>query len=157
MVSQAYDPYLKTAMAPGNASNGHSGATIDLLGDDIKIALVDTTGGYTVDDEHDYIADLSTHIVSNGQSGNLASKALVDISGGGVAFDAADLTGGSAMTNVGDGTETIGAIVLYDDTVASDPLIVYIDSGTGFGVLPNASTIEVTWDSGNNRIFSFGA
>lgn len=157
MASQAYDPFIKTMMAPGNASNGHSGATIDLLASSaIKVALVDTTGGYTVDDEHDYIADLSTHILADGQSSALTSTALVDITGGGVAFDAADLQ----MTSVGDGTETLDAIVLYDDTVttpSADALICYIDTGTGFGVLPNESTIDITWDSGNNRIFSFGA
>ena len=77
-----------------------------------------------------------------------------------MAFDAADLTGGSALTNVGNGSDALNAIVIWNDSITSgtgDGLIAYIDTGTGFDVTPNSSTIEITWASGTNKIFSLGA
>lgn len=151
MTSQAYDPFIKTMLGPGHASNGHSGASINILDDTIGVALVDTNGGYTVNDEHDLIADLGANIVSSGQQ-TISSIAYHEPAAGGVAIDGADTT----LSGVGDGTETVDALVIYDDSITGDALMVYIDQGTGFGFLPNNSTVEIAWDSGDNRIFSVG-
>jgi hypothetical protein len=119
--------------------------------DTIKATLIDT-GNYTVDlSSHQY---MNTNTVSAsakvGSPQTLSSKTVT----GGVA-DAADVT----YTSVSGAS--IEAIIVWKDgggggtgtSATTDPLIAYIDSGTGLPVTPNGGDITVTWDNGSNKIF----
>lgn len=119
-----------------------SGA-IDLTTATIKAALLSSA----------YTANLSTDEFWSGISANvlntpqtLASKSVT----GGV-FDAADVT----FTAVTSGS-TVKAVVLYKDTgtASTSPLLVYIDTITGFPLATNGGDITVTWDNGSYKIFS---
>ena len=44
-------------------------------------------------------------------------------------------------------------IVKWVTEAADSPLIAYIDSATGLPVTPNTGDIQITWDSGANKIF----
>lgn len=118
-------------------------ADIDWLVDDIKVVLVDT-GLYTVDiAAHDFLADIAVG-ARVATSGNLGSKTAT----AGVA-DAADVVFPTVTGN------TVEALVIYKDTgdPATSPLIAYIDTATGLPVTPNGGDINITWDSGVNKIF----
>lgn len=118
-------------------------ADIDWLVDDIKVVLVDT-GLYTVDiGAHDFLDDIAVG-ARVATSGNLGSKTAT----AGVA-DAADVVF-STVTG-----STVEALVIYKDTgsAATSPLIAYIDTATGLPVTPNGGDINITWDSGANKIF----
>lgn len=117
---------------------------IDLLADNIKVTLIDS---------NDYIENLSTDefygdipaAAKVAESGNLINK---DTTAG--TFDAADIT----FTSVtGDVCE---ALVIWKDTgtPSTSPLIAFIDNATGLPVTPNGGDINVTWDSGANKIFT---
>lgn len=122
---------------------GFLGGDIDWDANTIKVTLVDAA---------DYTKDLANHdfyndVTAGGRvatSGALASKTKT----AGVA-DAADITF-SAVT--GDVSEQL--IIWADTTVESTSrLILNIDTATGLPVTPNGGDINVTWDSGPNKIF----
>jgi len=175
MASAMYRPFMQTMLAPGNTANGHGGLTLDLLGGGdlsgsgedtgtsvLGVALVDTTTGYTWSADHAWVSDLGTNIVEDGgasgtgaEEGELQNVQLRN-SNSGVALDADDLT----MTGVGDGVESVNAIViavLLSDSGDENPLVCYIDTGSGFGFVPNGSTVTITWDAADDYIFSIGA
>ena len=97
---------------------------LDLDNDTLKIMLV--TSGYTPDfGTHDFKADATNEVVGTGYTAGgetLTSVALTQ-SAGTITFDAADVTWTSS-------TITARGAVIYDDTLASDPLICYIDFGS---------------------------
>lgn len=104
---------------------------IDLDTDTIKAVLIDSAD-YTYSSAHDDLAD-----VAGGAQVAVATLGSLTIALG--VFDSADFTW-SAVT--GDQSE---AIILYDDTHASDALIVFYDTGiTGMPVTPNGGDINVT-------------
>lgn len=118
---------------------------LDWLTDDIKVALVrDYTASPTT---HDFLDDVTGGgggtIVAT--SANLASKTAT----AGVA-DAADFTFSSV--SAGDPCEHL---VIYQDTgvASTSPIIASIDTATGLPITPNGGDIEVTFDSGSNKIF----
>lgn len=112
---------------------------IDLLVDDIKVVAVSST--YTYNSAHDFYNDL-TGVIQ--ESANLSGKSTT-----GGTFDAADLT--PAFTGVG---TDIDAIILFKDTgnVATDRLIAYIDTGTGFPLTQDGGNVNITWNG--DGIFS---
>jgi len=114
------------------------------LGGNVKVILVDTAD-YTYSAAHDFLDDVSgTAIVAT--SGNLANKTFTS----GV-FDADDITFSSVS---GDQSE---ALIIYIDTgvAGTSRLVAYIDTSiTGSPVTPNGGDINVTWDSGSNKIFA---
>ena len=116
--------------------------SVDLDTDTIKAALVDT-GTYTYSASHQYYSSVSSAVV--GTPVTLGTKTVTN----GV-FDAADSTFSSVSGS------TVEAIVLYKDTgsAATSPLIAYIDSATNLPVTPNGGDIDITWDSGANKIFA---
>ena len=124
-----------------SARAGFLAGTLDWDADTIKAVLIDT-GTYTFNAAHDFYNDLSGVVGS--ESSAFASKTTT----AGVA-DAADITFTAVTGN------TVEAIVIFKDTgnVATDALIAYIDTGTGFPVTPNGGDITVSWDSGANKIF----
>jgi hypothetical protein len=176
MASQMWDPFIKTMLAPGDAGNGHGGEVINMLDDTtdiVSLALVQEGSGATgyefdeADDFRDSVegggASIATATVSSGTAAIItpAFEVKSDDSGygaGGIGWYGAPHTVANAMTGVGDGTETVDAIVIYIDvgTAATDPLVCWIDGFTGNGFTPNSSTIEITWDTGANRIFQIG-
>lgn len=63
-------------------------------------------------------------------------------------FDADDTTF-TAVTY----PHAIDYIVIYDDSVAGDPLFLIIDTASaGLPCTPNGGDIKITWDSGTNKI-----
>lgn len=54
------------------------------------------------------------------------------------------------------GSTPINAIVLYKDTgtLSTSTLIAYIDNAGGFPFTPTGGDVQITWDSGTNKIFT---
>ena len=97
----------------------------DTTADRFKVMLV--TSSYTPDfGAHDFYADVTNEVAAGGgySTGgkSLASVALTQ-SGGTITWDADDVTWTSS-------TITARGAVVYDDSLASDPLIAYIDFGS---------------------------
>lgn len=117
---------------------------IDLLADNIKVTLIDSND-YTENLSTDEFYDDIPAGAKVAESGNLANK---DTTAG--TFDADDIT----FTSVtGDECE---ALVIWKDTgtPSTSPLIAFIDNATGLPVTPNGGDINVTWDSGADKIFT---
>lgn len=106
------------------------GGDIDLINDDIRVALLDNT--YTFSSAHDFRNDL-TGVVA--LSGALTSKTITS----GV-FDAADGLASSVTGNA------IVSLALYKHTGVSstDPLIGFID---GLSLTPNGNNINIVWNA----------
>lgn len=121
-------------------------AGIDLTAVDIKVMLIDSAD-YAVDLATDNTLDTVTTVAAANValSGNFASKTIA----AGV-FDADDITF-SAVT----GDESEGLVIFEDSgTDTTSNLIAYIDTATGLPVIPNGGDINVTWDTGANKIFA---
>jgi hypothetical protein len=134
MANAFYKPGLKAFLDGG----------IDLLTDTIKVVLIDAAD-YTFSDAHDFLDDVAAG--ARIATATLASKTTTD----GV-FDAADVT----FTSVtGDQFE---AVIIYRDSgvEGTSELICYIDTGTGFPLTPDGGNIDLTFDSGANKIFKIG-
>lgn len=120
-------------------------ADIDLLADDLKVALV--TSSYSYSASHQYRSDLGANILTDGVSGNLSTKSTT----AGV-FDADNVTLATVT-----GSQTAAAIILFKDTGSSgtSPLIAYWDTGvTGLPFSTTGGDITVTWSDGSNKIFA---
>lgn len=107
--------------------------SLDWDAHDFKVTAVSSS--YTFSAAHEFRDDLTGVIAT---SGNLASKTTT----GGVA-DAADLA--PAFTSV---STNIKAIIIYRDvgTASTDPLVCYIDTGTGFPLTQDGGNVNVTWN-----------
>jgi hypothetical protein len=115
---------------------------VDVTTATIKAALVKNTYAQNLTSDEFY-STISTYVLGTPQT--LGSKTVT----GGV-FDAADPTF-SAVT-AGDTAE---AVVIYKDTgnPATSPLLMYIDTITGFPLATNGGDITPQWDSGANKIY----
>lgn len=116
---------------------------IDFTTDTIKVALLKNT--YPQDLTNDeFYAGISAYVVGTPQI--LGSKSVA-----GGAFDAADPT--FAAVAAGD---TVEALVIYKDTGtdATSPLLMYIDTVTGFPLATNGGDITPQWDNGAYKIVS---
>ena len=117
--------------------------SINFPSDTIKAALLSSS----------YTANLSTDEFWSGISANLLNSAqtLASKSVTGGVFDAADIT----FTAVTSGS-TAKAIVIYKDTgtPSTSPLLVYIDTITGFPLATNGGDITIVWDNGTYKVFS---
>ena len=111
----------------------------DLNTDTIKVALVNTTTDYTYSAAHDQLADVTTY------SGTTAQTITSPTIASGV-FDGANVTFTAVAIS---GSKDVEALVIYNDTLAGDELIAYIDGFTA--VTPNGGDITVTWGA---NIFS---
>lgn len=125
-------------------------AAVELEGDDLRVALVDTTA-YTYDDAHETLADVP--------AGALVA-ASTTIAGRGLALDLA----GDAVLDADDTTvyavmgEQVGAIVVYGHTGddGSSPLLWCLDQDAD-GVTPLAHTptggnVTIVWNDGPQRL-----
>mgnify|MGYP000320087894 FL=1 len=117
--------------------------SINLPSDTIKASLLSSS----------YTANLSTDEFWSTISGNLlnTSQTLASKTVTAGVFDAADVT----FTAVTSGS-TVKAVVIWKDTgtPSTSPLLVYIDTITGFPLATNGGDITITWDNGSYRIFS---
>lgn len=117
--------------------------SINLPSDTIKASLLSSS----------YTANLSTDEFWSGISANLlnTSQTLASKTVTAGVFDAADVT----FTAVTAGS-TVKAVVIWKDTgtPSTSPLLVYIDTITGFPLATNGGDITITWDNGSYRIFS---
>jgi hypothetical protein len=107
---------------------------VDLVADNIKVALIDT-GTETFGSTDEFMSD----ITSGGdvaRSGNLSGKTVTSGT-----FDANDITI-TAVTGA-----TVEAVVLYKDSGsdASSPLIAWFDLASAF--TPNGSDVTVTFNA----------
>ena len=129
-------PLYKEALLTGSSN-------ISLSAGDVKIDLVDT-GAYTYSAAHDFHDDVAgASIIST--TANLGTKTVTS----GV-FDAAD-TSFSSVTGV-----SCEALIIWIDTgtPGTSRLVAYIDTATGLPVTPNGNNINLTFDSGANKIFA---
>lgn len=118
-------------------------ADIDWAVDTIKVALVDTAS-YTVSiDTDEFYSTVSAAVVGTPITLTTKTSTL------GVAD--ADNVSWTGLV----GAPSIEALVIYKDTgvAATSPLIAYIDTATGLPVSAGATDVDVTWDSGSNKIF----
>lgn len=117
--------------------------SINLPSDTIKASLLSSS----------YTANLSTDEFWSGISANLlnTSQTLASKTVTAGVFDAADVT----FTAVTSGS-TVKAVVIWKDTgtPSTSPLLVYIDTITGFPLATNGGDITITWDNGSYKIFS---
>lgn len=117
--------------------------SINFPSDTIKASLL--SSAYTPNLSTDeFWSTISANLLNTSQT--LGSKSVT----AGV-FDAADVT----FTAVTSGS-TVKAVVIWKDTgtPSTSPLLVYIDTITGFPLATNGGDITVTWDNGSYKIFS---
>lgn len=130
MASALYDPFKEALL-----NKEH-----DLNTDVINVTLVNTGTDYTFSAAHSAFASVTDYLAVTPQA--IATPTITN----GV-FDSA---GTPTFTSVAiDGAKTVDALVIYNDTTASDLLIAYIDGFTA--VTPNGGDITVTWGA---NIFS---
>lgn len=116
----------------------------------IKIALV---RGYTFTASHKFVSDVTgaggtLHVTS----GALGTKTVTN----GVA-DAADVVFTAPAANA----SNHGVLVFQSSAVTggadvaatAQRVIAWIDTGTGFPIVPNGADITIAWDNGTNKIF----
>ena len=111
----------------------------DLNTDTIKACLVNLATDYTYSAAHDQLADVTRYAGTTDQTITSPTIASGVFDGANVTFTAVAISG----------SKTVAAIVLYNDTLAGDELICYIDGFTP--ITPNGGDIVVTWGA---NIFS---
>ena len=150
MTSFLYQPYIKTMLAPGGG--GHGSKSVDLTDtttDVISLVLVDNAYADT-NEADDYYDDITGTAIVSGSATAISTPTLTSGTSG-VKWDAADFNSGGAgsLTGVGDGVDAVDVIVIWVNvsggSSATDILVAYIDTGTGFGVIPNSSTVDIVW------------
>jgi hypothetical protein len=52
--------------------------------------------------------------------------------------------------------DTVEALVIYRDTgvAATSPLILYLDTATGFTLTPDGNNVNIVWSNGGSKIFA---
>ena len=129
-----------------NARQAFMDGLIDLNTNTIKVRAV-ADEDYTYTATHTAMSSVTKYALST--DATLGSPTITD----GV-FDAADLSPAFTALAV-DGTKDIDGLVIFKfvtDDAGSTPIL-YIDLGTA--VRPNGGNINITWDSGANKIFAF--
>ena len=123
----------KEAQLDGNLTD----SPIDLDGDTIKLALVNST--YTPAQTHDYFTDASANEVSgtNYTAGGEVVTVTVTESGGTVTVDGSDVT----WTQNAGGFSNARYAILYKDAV-TDPMIGYIDFTSDKGNVQGDLTVQ---------------
>lgn len=118
-------------------------AQINFPSDTIKVALVKNDYAQNLSTDEFY-TDISASVIGTPQT--LASKTVT----GGV-FDALDITFAAVPAG-----STCEGVVIYKDTgtASTSPLLIYVDTITGFPLATSGGDIQVQWDNGAYRIFS---
>lgn len=118
-------------------------ASINFVSDTIKVALVKNTYPQNMATDEFY-SDISAYVIGTPQTlGGKTTTAGV--------FDAGDAT--YTAVTAGD---TLEGVVIYKDTgvAGTSPLLIYIDTITGFPLATNGGDITIAWDNGAYKIFS---
>ena len=118
-------------------------ADIDWVTDTIKVMLVKNTYPQNLSTD-EFLDDVEAYRLNTDQT--LSGKSITN----GI-FDAADPTW-TAVT-AGDTSEGV-VIYKYTGSAATSPVLIYIDSITGFPLATNGGDITAAWDNGANKIFS---
>ena len=105
----------------------------DLNTDTIKACLVNLATDYTYSAAHDQLADVTKYAGTTDQTITSPTIASGVFDGNNVTFTAVAISG----------SKTVAALVVYNDTLAGDELICYIDGFTP--ITPNGGDIVVTW------------
>lgn len=127
----------------GKGRQAFANGLIDWANDTIKCVLIDAAAYTVAIDTHEFLSDVAAG-ARIGTAQTLTTKTNVL----GV-LDAAD----SSFTGL-TAAPTLEALVIYKDTTveATSRLIAYIDTATGLPVAAGATQVDVTWDSGANKI-----
>jgi len=135
MANSYFDPFFTALGAAG----------ISFSADDLKVVLTDS--GYTFSAAHQNLSDIPAG-ARVATSGNLGGKTYSE-----GLFDADDVT--FAAVAAGD---TVTGVALYKDTgsAATSTLIAFWDTDTGgaISIPTNGGDINLTWDSGADRILN---
>lgn len=130
------------------ALQGFLEGSFDMATADVKVLLVQTSGGYTPNQATDqYVSIIG--------SGNIASRTpqLTSVVTTDGIFGAAN----TSFTSVSSGP-ACGALVMYIDSGSdsTSPLIAFMDSTdySGLPITPNGGNITVAWPTGADLIFS---
>jgi len=118
--------------------------SIDLINDDIRVALVDT-GVYTANlSIDDYFSDVPDNAVV--ATANLDNRSVTD----GI-FDADDTT----FLSVPATSNTIELIVILKWTGNSEtsPVLGHVDTANGLPTIPNDGNITIIWSEDTSKIF----
>lgn len=115
-----------------SAKQGFLAGTYNLDTDVVKVLPV-ASEDYTFSAAHTQLSDVTGY--AGVTAATLASTTIAD----GV-FDADNVSFAAVAV---DGTKDFDALVIYDDTIAGDPLIAYIDGFTA--IRPNGGDIDITW------------
>lgn len=118
---------------------------LDWVNDTMDIQFVDETD-YTVDLAND---DFFDDVTAGGRVGTSTEITSRSTSAG--TADGADTTVSSVS---GDQFESI---VIYNDAggaESADALVANLDTATGLPFTPSGGDIQVTWDSGSDKIFT---
>jgi hypothetical protein len=126
------------------ALSGFLSGEVDVNTAAIKVALV---RGYTYDSNDVFMSD----ITGGGGTVHATSTALTSVTTTGGAFDAGDVV----MTGVSANGSNHALIVFQasavtggaDVAASAQRVIAYIDTGTGFPIVPNGGNVSIVWDS----------
>ena len=114
---------------------------VDVVSDTIKVSMI-TNSSTPNFETHDFWGDLSANEVSGtgytAGGAALASKTLANDSGT-LKYDAADTTWTTSTIS------SARAAVVYDDTLASDPLICLVNFGADYSSANG--TFTITWNA----------
>ena len=114
-----------------------------LLTGTVKAVLIDTAN-YTYSATHQYLSS----VPSNARWGTPQTLVNKSVTGGAFSADPVSFTGLVSAP-------TLEAVILYLDTgnEATSQLIAYIDQGTNLPTVANQTQVNLTWDTGTNKIF----
>lgn len=117
--------------------------SINFSADVIKAAILSSAYVASLG-SHEFLSDLGANTLGTDQT--TVSKTVV-----GGAFDASDVTWSAVAAG-----STAKAVVLYKDTgvPGTSPLLVFIDTITGWPLSTNGGDITLQWDNGAYKIFS---
>jgi len=132
MASGLYGPFIRDAITnvKAFALNASDVVKQDLVTDTHTPAF----------DTHDELADLTNIVTGTGWAGAIAlASPTFTISSGVAKFDGTDIS--AATTTLTD----VEGIILWDDTIAGDPLLCAVDFGSTYATV--AGTFAVTWNA----------
>jgi len=132
MASGLYGPFIRDAM---NNTKAFALNASDVVKHDL------VTDTYTPDfNVHDELADITNIVTGTGWAGALTlASPTFTIAAGVAKFDGTDI---SVATTTLTGVE---GIILWDDTIAGDPLLCSVDFGSTYAT--SAGTFAVTWNA----------
>lgn len=134
MASGVYGPFIRDALTNAKAFNLNAS-------DVIKWQIV--TDGYTPDfNVHDEEADITNEVTGTGYTtgGETLASPTFTIGSGLATFDGTDVS--LPGTTLAD----IEGAILFDDTIAGDPLLAALDFGSTYST--NAGTFVIEWHPG---------